>query len=115
MSADAVTFLHDLLKFDPEKRLNIDQLVSHPYLNIPVADLTPIQASPEFNKIEKESLVFVKKNQLVFNIRSSKQYNLFAEKFKKKIQKNEEISPVNNMEMSFKLSNGGAEENRLLD
>ena len=41
LSAEALNFLHDLLKFEPEKRLSIDQLVNHPYLNIPLTDLKP--------------------------------------------------------------------------
>lgn len=39
ISAEALKFLHDLLQFDPNKRLSINQLDSHPYLNVPLEKL----------------------------------------------------------------------------
>ena len=39
ISAEALKFLHDLLQYDPNKRLSINELVSHPYLNMPLDKL----------------------------------------------------------------------------
>jgi serine/threonine protein kinase len=34
ISIQGINFLNHLLKFDPDERLSIDQLVSHPYLDL---------------------------------------------------------------------------------
>jgi hypothetical protein len=45
-------FLHDLLQYDPEKRISINDLVNHPYLDIPMERLEPIRHNPKFNQLD---------------------------------------------------------------
>ena len=48
ISAEALKFLHDLLQYEPSKRLSIGELASHPYLNMPLEKLEPITDNSKF-------------------------------------------------------------------
>ena len=66
ISLEGIKFLNQLLVYDPEKRISINELVDHPYLSM--QELIPVQAENE----AIGELVSVHNQEITFNIKSSR-------------------------------------------
>ena len=65
LSKETISFLNYMLRYDPKKRLDIDQLSKHKFITKEVKDFTKIDRS----KLSKENL---EASHLVFNLKKSK-------------------------------------------
>ena len=72
-------FLNDLLQIDPDKRISISQLESHPYLTRPFETFKPFIGNTQEHE---KDIVFKTDEHLVFNIKDPKYYNQFLETLK---------------------------------
>lgn len=84
ISAEAISFLNDLLQDDPAKRVSIEQLMKHRYLTQPVNQVTLMDSfdSRKFKKMG-DDVIFMQGDYLVFNIKNDAPYKQFQQKMLK--------------------------------
>ena len=69
LSKEVVSFLTGMLQYNPKKRLNIDQISKHEFLNKNVKNFSKIDLGLFGNKVGPNGLnINIKKNQTVMNI-----------------------------------------------
>ena len=69
VSKEMVSFLNGMLQYDPNNRLNAEELSKHPFLTKRVSDFIRINTKQVRRKIENKGLnINVKKNQTIWSI-----------------------------------------------
>ena len=71
LSKEVVSFLNGMLQYDPNRRLNIDQLAVHPFITKNVKEFHPIdlrQVSKKLDSTKKAIEIDVKKNRSIWAI-----------------------------------------------
>ena len=81
LSVEAASFLNGMLRYDPKKRLNIEQLYMHQFLNKNIKsfhkiNLSKIKESVEDSKIKMNT----KLDESMWNIPPERYENYFEEK-----------------------------------
>ena len=69
VSAEVVSFLNGMLQYNPENRLNAEELARHPFLNKRVSDFTKINTKQVSRKVDNKGLnINIKKNATIWAI-----------------------------------------------
>ena len=80
LSREFVTFLISMLKYDPNCRLNADELSRHPFLTKNINEFTKIDLSNVADKIDEKGLILnIKTNQNIQTNNQNQKYNIFGE------------------------------------